>query len=124
MSFISDISEAKPYQFINSDIFAQAYASYLVGLSDVALPDNHYDAPLYGFFMKSLDFIVDKIYMVVVTFIFELQVMSRFGAQLDFGQCVFCHRKDLPMDFLSTPVNCSWISKSSTSDNKGIFSVA
>ena len=37
--------------------------------------------------------------LVVVTFIFELQVMSRFGAQLDFGQCVFCHRKDLPMDF-------------------------
>lgn len=99
LSFISDISEAKSYQFINSDIFAQAYASYLVGLSDVALPDNHYDAPLYGFLMKSLDLIEEKIDMVVVTFIFELQVMSRFGAKLDFGQCVFCHRKDLPMDF-------------------------
>ena len=99
LSFISDVSDARVYKYINSDIFAQAYASYLIGLSDVAIPDNQYDAPLYGFLMKSLDLIEAKIDMVVVTFIFELQVMSRFGAQLDFSQCVFCHRTDLPMDF-------------------------
>lgn len=99
LSFISDISETVTYKFINSDIFAQAYASYLIGLADVAIPDNQYDAALYGFLIKSLELIDTKIDMEIVTNIFELQIMSRFGAQLDFGQCVFCHRTDLPMDF-------------------------
>ncbi|GFH41578.1 DNA repair protein RecO [Lactococcus hodotermopsidis] len=99
LSFISDISDATSYQFINSDIFAQSYASYIISLADVAIPDNHYDAALYGFLMKSLELIDNKIDMEIVTNIFELQIMSRFGAQLDFDQCVCCHRQDLPMDF-------------------------
>jgi DNA repair protein RecO (recombination protein O) len=99
LSFISDISDAQPYHAISKDIFAQAYASYLIGLSDAALPDNQYDAALYGFLIKSLDLIEAQIDMEVVTHIFELQLMSRFGTQLDFSQCAFCHRSDLPMDF-------------------------
>ncbi len=99
LSFISDISETIIYKTINTDIFAQAYASYLIGLVDVAIADNQYDPSLYGFLIKSLELIDKQVDMAIITNIFELQVMSRFGTQLDFGQCVFCHRTDLPMDF-------------------------
>ncbi|GFH40479.1 DNA repair protein RecO [Pseudolactococcus insecticola] len=99
LSFISDISEAVSYKYINADIFAQAYASYIISLADVAIADNQYDAALYGFLIKALELIENRVDMEVVTNIFELQLMSRFGAQLDFSQCVFCHRTDLPMDF-------------------------
>lgn len=99
LSFISDISETTTYKYITTDIFAQAYASYLIGLSDVAISDKQYDASLYGFLSKSLELIDNKIDKAIITNIFELQIMSRFGTQLYFGQCVFCHRTDLPMDF-------------------------
>lgn len=99
LSFITDISEAKIYPFISKDIFAQAYASYLVGLTDAVIPDNQSDPALYGFLMRALELMDTQLDVAVVTFIFELQLMSRFGAQLDLSQCVFCHRQDLPMDF-------------------------
>lgn len=99
LSFISDISDTKVYSDMAKDIFAQAYASYLIGLTDHVIPDNQSDPALYGFLIRALELIDAQVDVEVVTFIFELQMMSRFGAQLDLSQCVFCHRQDLPMDF-------------------------
>ena len=35
----------------------------------------------------------------VLTNIFEIQILSRFGVSLNFYDCVFCHRTGLPFDF-------------------------
>ena len=35
----------------------------------------------------------------ILTNIFEVQVLDRFGVKLNFHECVFCHRVGLPFDF-------------------------
>ena len=35
----------------------------------------------------------------ILTNIFEIQVLDRFGVRLNFHECVFCHRVGLPFDF-------------------------
>ena len=38
----------------------------------------------------------------VLTNIFEIQILSRFGIYLNFHECCFCHRVGLPFDFSFT----------------------
>ena len=35
----------------------------------------------------------------VLTNIFEIQLLGRFGVSLNFHECVFCHRTGLPFDY-------------------------
>ncbi|URZ87537.1 DNA repair protein RecO [Floricoccus penangensis] len=98
-SFINDISEVKIFKNINEDIFLNAHASYLVALADASISDNIKDIPLFEFLTKSLELIDSGFDREVITNIFELQIMGHFGSSIDFSQCVFCHRTDLPMDY-------------------------
>jgi DNA repair protein RecO (recombination protein O) len=88
LSFISDISEASLIS-LSMQIFLLRLMRVIWLVWRMSLFRIIIMMRIYGFLMKSLDLIEEKIDMLVVTYIFELQVMSRFGAQLDFGQCVF-----------------------------------
>lgn len=98
-SFINDIGDVDVFRYLREDIFANAYASYVVSLADAAVADNTYDPQLYEFLIKTLELLNEKIDKEILTNIFELQILSRFGASLNLTECVICSRRDLPMDF-------------------------
>ncbi|MDR0298980.1 MAG: DNA repair protein RecO [Streptococcaceae bacterium] len=98
-SFIQDISEVKHYQRILEDFEANAYASYIVSLADIAIEDGEYDAALYAFLIQILEMMNRGKDVKVLTNIFELQLLSRFGSGLNLSECVICARQDLPMDY-------------------------
>ncbi|HEY0222147.1 DNA repair protein RecO [Lactovum miscens] len=98
-SFVHDISEVKHYQHILEDFEANAYASYVVSLADIAIEDGEYDSALYSFLIQVLNMIDIGKDVQIMTNIFELQILSRFGAGLNLSECVICGRKDLPMDY-------------------------
>jgi DNA repair protein RecO (recombination protein O) len=98
-SFIQDISEVRHYQHILEDFETNAYASYIVSLADIAIEDGEYDAILYAFLIQVLNQMEDGKDVQILTNIFELQLLSRFGAGLNLAECVICARQDLPMDY-------------------------
>jgi len=98
-SFIDDVSQVDTLQHLSEDIFANAHASYLISLADAAISDNQYDPALYAFLTKSLQLIDEKFDKEIVTNIFEVQILNRFGISINFSDCQICHRSNLPMDF-------------------------
>lgn len=99
LSYIDDYADTKTYPLINQDIFKLAHASYLVGLADAALEDGEADPALFAFLEKTLDLMEQGLDEAVLTNIFEIQLLSRFGLALNFHECAFCHRSGLPFDF-------------------------
>ena len=98
-SFLDDVSETVTYKTISSDIFVNAHASYIISLADAAIPDNQYDPALYAFLVRSLELLDQGFDMEVITNIFELQVLHRFGISLNFSECAFCHTTHGPFDY-------------------------
>ena len=77
---------------INSDLFVMAYASYVAALADASIQDNQPDPALFAFLQKTLDLMNQGLDYEVLTNIFEIQILSRFGVSLNFHDCIFCHR--------------------------------
>ncbi|WP_285011566.1 DNA repair protein RecO [Lactococcus formosensis] len=98
-SFLDDVSDTITYKHISEDIFLNAHASYIISLADAAIPDNQYDSSLYAFLIKCLDLLDEGFDKEIVTNIFELQVLSRFGVSLNCAECAFCHSKQGPFDY-------------------------
>lgn len=98
-SFINDISDVRHFQHILDDIFVNAYASYVVSLADIAVPDGEHDIALFNFLIQVLTQMEQGKDPSVLTNIFELQILSRFGSGLNLSECVICGRRDLPMDY-------------------------
>ena len=99
LSFIEDYSQAESFKEITSDIFKLSYATYLAALTDAAIADGVVDAQLFAFLEKTLELMEEGLDYEILTNIFEIQVLDRFGVRLNFHECVFCHRVGLPFDF-------------------------
>ena len=99
LSFIEDYSHAESFKEITSDIFKLSYATYLAALTDAAIADGVADAQLFAFLEKTLELMEEGLDYEILTNIFEIQVLDRFGVRLNFHECVFCHRVGLPFDF-------------------------
>lgn len=99
LSYIEDYKEVTVFKAINSDIFRLSYASYLLALADAAVVDGITDASLFAFLVKTLELMDKGLDYEILTNIFEIQVLERFGVQLNFHECVICHRVGLPFDF-------------------------
>jgi DNA repair protein RecO (recombination protein O) len=97
--FLNDVSEVQNFQHLSEDIFANAHASVVIALADEAVADAVYDPALYAFLVQTLQLMNDSVDQEILTNIFELQVLSRFGVQLNLSECAICARRDLPMDF-------------------------
>lgn len=98
-SFLDDVSETVAYKRIAEDIFINAHASYIISLADTAIADNQYDPALYSFLIRALELLDEGFDMEIITNIFELQVISRFGISLNFAECAFCHTTQGPFDY-------------------------
>lgn len=99
LSYIEDYREVVTFRHINADLFKLSYATYIVALADAAVNDNQYDPHLFAFVVKTLELLEKGLDYEVLTNIFEVQLLERFGVRLNFHECVFCHRVGLPFDF-------------------------
>lgn len=99
LSYIEDYKDVELYKEINADLFKLSYASYVVALADAAIADNVADPQLFVFLKKTLELMDQGLDYEVLTNIFEVQILDRFGVRLNFHECVFCHRVGLPFDF-------------------------
>jgi len=99
LSYIEDYNAVQSYKEINKDLFKLSYASYVIALADAAISDNQPDPHLFVFLKKTLDLMEEGLDYEIVTNIFEIQILDRFGIHLNFHECAFCHRVGLPFDF-------------------------
>ncbi|MDW5544118.1 DNA repair protein RecO [Streptococcus mutans] len=99
LSYIEDYKGVSLFKEINADIYKLAYATYLVSLADAAISDAVYGAPLFAFLIKTLELMDEGLDYEILTNIFEIQILDRFGVQFNFHDCVFCHRVGLAFDF-------------------------
>ena len=99
LSYIEDYQAVESYGQIKGDLFVMAYASYVAALADASIQDNQPDPALFAFLQKTLDLMNQGLDYEVLTNIFEIQILSRFGVSLNFHDCVFCHRVGLAFDF-------------------------
>ena len=84
---------------INADLFALSYATYVLALADASIQDNQVDPALFAFLEKTLSLMEEGLDYEVLTNIFEIQILSRFGVVLNLHECCFCHRVGLPFDY-------------------------
>lgn len=99
LSYIEDYKEVTVFKGINSDLFKLSYATYIVSLADAAINDGERDVHLFDFLVKLLELMEEGLDYEILTNIFEIQILERFGVALDFNSCVFCRRKNLAFDF-------------------------
>ena len=99
LGYIDDVHEIQTFKEIQGDIFRLAYATYVVSLADACMQDGVADAALFTFVEKTLELMEAGLDAEVLTNIFEIQLLGRFGVSLNFHECVFCHRTGLPFDY-------------------------
>ena len=99
LSYIQDYQNVQSFNRINNDLFIMAYATYVAALADASIHDNQPDAALFAFLEKTLELMNQGLDYEILTNIFEIQILSRFGVSLNFHECVFCHRTGMPFDF-------------------------
>lgn len=89
-SFLSDAGEVLfPKQTI-ADIQANAYAAYMTGLTDAAFEDFIAEDKVFDLLWKGLEKVEAGVDPAVVSNIYEIQLLPKFGVTPNFKQCVIC----------------------------------
>lgn len=101
LSFLNGAKEVKPFRQIQQDIFLTAYGSYLLNLVDVAIEDHLYDPHLYSFTQQALMQLDNGSDPEIITNIFELQLLQRFGVAPQLDHCAVCGKQEGPFDYSS-----------------------
>lgn len=101
LSFLNSSKEVKPFLTIQQDIFINAYATYLLNLVDVAIDDRVYDPNLFHFLEQALTLLNDGKDAEIITNIFELQLLNRFGVSPNWSHCCVCGETKGKFDYSS-----------------------
>ncbi len=99
LSFLNGVKEIKPFEGIQTDIFISAYATYLLNLVDVAIEDHLYDPALFGFTLEALTLLNKGYDPEIITNIFEVQLLERFGISINWNRCVICGNQQGKFDY-------------------------
>lgn len=99
LSYINAAKETTNFIHISEDIIKNAYATYMMSLLDMAIPDNQLLGGWYPRLFHGLSLINDGLDEAIITNIFEVQMMSLFGVKPNLRNCVICGREDLPFDY-------------------------
>ena len=99
LSYLDDYRDLEPMHEVSQDIFKLAHATYAMDLADHAIDDGEVDPALFAFLTQILQLMNQGIDEAVLLLIYETQLLARFGALLDFSQCVYCHRSHQRFDF-------------------------
>lgn len=101
LSFLNSAKEVRPLRQLQTDIFLNAYASYILGLVDAAIDDHVYDPMLYRFTSDALHQLDAGADGETIMNIFEVQIMQRFGVSLNWQKCGVCGKTQGAFDFSS-----------------------
>jgi DNA repair protein RecO (recombination protein O) len=101
LSFLNAAKNVHSFKNIQLDIFISAYATYILNLVDVAIEDRVYDPALYGFTKQALQLLDDGKDAEIITNIFEIQILHRFGVSADWNCCAICGETRGKFDFSS-----------------------
>lgn len=101
LSFLNNSKDVTPFRLIQTDIFVSAYATYLLNLVDAAIDDQVYDPNLYHFLIQALHLLNEEKDPEIITNIFEIQILHRFGIWPMWGHCVVCGTTQGKFDYSS-----------------------
>lgn len=101
LSFLNSCKEVTPFLTIQQDIFISAYATYLLNLVDVAIEDRVYDPNLFHFVEQALTLLNDGKDAEIITNIFEIQLLNRFGVSPNWSHCSICGETNGRFDYSS-----------------------
>lgn len=101
LSFIRDAKNVMPFTSVQTDIFKNAYATYIVQLADAALEDRKTDLQLYHQLVTGLEAIDTDRDPEIIMAIFEVRFLLYFGVMPEFRGCVFCGKTEGPFDYSS-----------------------
>lgn len=100
LSFLTTTKKIKQYQKLTTDIEANAYATYILGLAERALSGE--ELIQNGWFLKIkklLDLIEKGLDPAIITNIFELQLLDILGVKQNFKSCVVCQTTSGSFDY-------------------------
>ena len=99
LCFLNDAKDQEQYKSMQTDIFLNAYATYLLNLTDVALEDRKPDGGLYHKLSASLREIDEGSDPEIIMNIFEIQLLPYFGVAPELRGCRVCGNVDGPFDY-------------------------
>ncbi|GGC82514.1 DNA repair protein RecO [Enterococcus wangshanyuanii] len=101
LSFLNGSKEVTHFRKIQEDIFINAYATYILNLVDAAIEDRVYDPNLYHFTFQALTLLNDEKDAEIITNIFEIQLLNRFGITPEWSHCAICQETRGKFDYSS-----------------------
>ena len=90
LGYIKAVKDIKIYKEIQVDLVKKAYAIYFGNLVNACTSDDEVDSGLYKFLKRSLLCLEENLDAEVISFIFELQLLKRFGVMPDLTKCQIC----------------------------------
>ncbi|MFV0558637.1 MAG: DNA repair protein RecO [Enterococcus sp.] len=101
LSFLNGAKNVTALRKIQEDIFLAGYATYILNLVDAAIEDRVYDPHLYQFTKEALLMIDQGRDPEIITNIFEVQLLNRFGIALHWENCAVCQETKGRFDYSS-----------------------
>jgi DNA repair protein RecO (recombination protein O) len=101
LSFLNGSKEVQAFRLIQEDIFVNAYATYILNLVDAAIEDKTYDPNLYAFTHQALALLNEQKDAEIITNIFEIQLLHRFGVSPEWLHCAICQETQGKFDYSS-----------------------
>lgn len=101
LSFLNNAKDIQGFRKIQEDIFLSGYGTYLLNLADAAIDDRVYDPHLYHFLHQALSLMNTEVDAEIITNIFEVQLLQRFGVSPTWSHCVLCGQTQGKFDYSS-----------------------
>lgn len=101
LSFIRDSKNVQAFSTIQTDIFKNAYATYICQLADAALDDRKVDVHLFHQLLDGLEAIETDRDPEIIMAIFEIRFLAYFGVMPELRGCVRCGLTEGPFDYSS-----------------------
>lgn len=101
LSLVQSVKEIHPFRKIQEDIFLSGYGTYLLNLVDAAIEDRQYDPHLFQFTQHALQRIDQGDDAEIITNIFEVRILQRFGVKPVWQYCMICKKIQGKFDYSS-----------------------
>lgn len=99
LSYLTSVDHYRMYTHTTMDLLANAYATYLLALIDVAFDDNQALGDWYSQVEAALNLIEAGRDPQIIVNVMEIRLLARFGVAPVWDRCVICGRSDLAMSF-------------------------
>ncbi|MDR2832462.1 MAG: DNA repair protein RecO [Streptococcaceae bacterium] len=99
LSFLNAAKDVQPFYNIQQDILTHAHATYILGLVDAVIDDNQPDEKLFELTDLALTILDNGNDEAVITNIFEIQLLPKFGATINWLACSICGQTQGEFDY-------------------------